>query len=339
MEEDFELARALSLSSSTLPPPPPSPSASIVASVLASGLVAECSPEDAFLLGVIAASAPQGISLERAQRLLRRASAALSRSSDVQGLTDVRHTILRGDLDAADSLLEAHRGFRREREQRLSTDAAIAMELDRSLRASSAPDAAVQQRLERDAAFAADLAARTGSPSRSGSATAASRRRSASGVARSSSEANTRQTFIYDARLDRMMPMRVRPPTGGEQVLARLGMRLPPERRPVWPPEDAGADAASDAVAAEVAARSLHEAQPSQAGGPGGGMTEGEFHQLPAAVSPAGTVGDCVICMEELGEVVEVTRLPCMHTFHTSCCWTWLKDNATCPVCKHRVIG
>ena len=68
-------------------------------------------------------------------------------------------------------------------------------------------------------------------------------------------------------------------------------------------------------------------------------MTEGEFHQLPAAVSPAGTVGDCVICMEELGDVVEVTRLPCMHTFHTSCCWTWLKDNATCPVCKHRVIG
>merc|ERR1712232_285745 len=33
----------------------------------------------------------------------------------------------------------------------------------------------------------------------------------------------------------------------------------------------------------------------------------------------------------------EVTQLPCKHHYHLDCVTAWLKDNSSCPICRHEM--
>ncbi|KAH1222814.1 hypothetical protein AAZX31_12G212000 [Glycine max] len=48
---------------------------------------------------------------------------------------------------------------------------------------------------------------------------------------------------------------------------------------------------------------------------------------------------DCVICLESFitGESCQILP-PCNHLFHSYCIEHWLKDNATCPVCRNCLL-
>lgn len=45
----------------------------------------------------------------------------------------------------------------------------------------------------------------------------------------------------------------------------------------------------------------------------------------------------CPIC-QTINEIPSVWRkLSCTHTFHIGCIEYWLKDNTTCPMCRHNL--
>jgi hypothetical protein len=46
----------------------------------------------------------------------------------------------------------------------------------------------------------------------------------------------------------------------------------------------------------------------------------------------------CAICMEALTVGSSILTLHCLHVFHSSCCVTWLKRSAHCPLCR-RTVG
>ncbi|CAM9305779.1 unnamed protein product [Ascophyllum nodosum] len=56
-----------------------------------------------------------------------------------------------------------------------------------------------------------------------------------------------------------------------------------------------------------------------------------------ASLSHLGDDTQCCICLEDFLAGHVVTRLPCLHPFHTACIRDWLDASGTCPVCKHRV--
>lgn len=46
----------------------------------------------------------------------------------------------------------------------------------------------------------------------------------------------------------------------------------------------------------------------------------------------------CCICLDEFCAKEVVTRLPCVHLYHTACIKKWLRTCGSCPQCKHRVL-
>ena len=65
-----------------------------------------------------------------------------------------------------------------------------------------------------------------------------------------------------------------------------------------------------------------------------------------AAKAPALTALDactdhaqCAVCLEPWMVGDEVRTLPCLHRLHTACIDPWLRQNATCPVCKYPAVG
>ncbi|KAL2093441.1 hypothetical protein ACEWY4_010753 [Coilia grayii] len=46
---------------------------------------------------------------------------------------------------------------------------------------------------------------------------------------------------------------------------------------------------------------------------------------------------DCRVCLADYEEGEEITVLPCLHAFHSSCVLHWLQGNPTCPLCRARV--
>lgn len=45
----------------------------------------------------------------------------------------------------------------------------------------------------------------------------------------------------------------------------------------------------------------------------------------------------CCICLGKYKDGVDLKELHCAHFFHVECVETWLRINATCPLCKHEV--
>ena len=59
------------------------------------------------------------------------------------------------------------------------------------------------------------------------------------------------------------------------------------------------------------------------------------IHQLPLVEGEAGS--SCPICLGET-EQQQVKRLPCGHTYHSSCIDRWLQQNHTCPTCRASLL-
>lgn len=47
----------------------------------------------------------------------------------------------------------------------------------------------------------------------------------------------------------------------------------------------------------------------------------------------------CSVCLEQVVEGEIIRTLPCVHQFHAACIDLWLRQQATCPVCKFRLGG
>ncbi|XP_008803095.2 E3 ubiquitin-protein ligase SDIR1-like [Phoenix dactylifera] len=45
----------------------------------------------------------------------------------------------------------------------------------------------------------------------------------------------------------------------------------------------------------------------------------------------------CTVCLEQVNAGELIRSLPCLHQFHANCIDPWLRQQGTCPVCKHRV--
>ncbi|KAF6778781.1 hypothetical protein AHF37_01516 [Paragonimus kellicotti] len=70
--------------------------------------------------------------------------------------------------------------------------------------------------------------------------------------------------------------------------------------------------------------------------------TEAAIQQLPVIELTEEQVAQyktCSICFEDYQTSEKATRLPCQHIYHTTCVNTWLKQHATCPVCRKDLNG
>lgn len=45
----------------------------------------------------------------------------------------------------------------------------------------------------------------------------------------------------------------------------------------------------------------------------------------------------CSICLENFNKGDSRKTLPCLHGHHPNCIDTWLRQNGSCPICKHNV--
>ncbi|KAH7035606.1 uncharacterized protein B0I36DRAFT_94610 [Microdochium trichocladiopsis] len=57
-----------------------------------------------------------------------------------------------------------------------------------------------------------------------------------------------------------------------------------------------------------------------------------------ATLGPEHT-GECTICIEDMKLGDMATFLPCKHWFHEECVVLWLKEHATCPICRAAIDG
>ncbi|CAM4734616.1 unnamed protein product [Leuciscus chuanchicus] len=66
-------------------------------------------------------------------------------------------------------------------------------------------------------------------------------------------------------------------------------------------------------------------------------LTKAEIERLPIKTyDPAHSAGktDCQICFSEYKTGERLRMLPCLHDYHVKCIDRWLKENATCPICR-----
>lgn len=70
-------------------------------------------------------------------------------------------------------------------------------------------------------------------------------------------------------------------------------------------------------------------------------MTDNQLEEIPKATITQDDVEEqtqCAICFEDYAVNEEdVRKLVCTHLFHEKCIFPWLKNNATCPVCRCRM--
>lgn len=76
------------------------------------------------------------------------------------------------------------------------------------------------------------------------------------------------------------------------------------------------------------------------------GASEATIHSLPTQVlqqdpseewSKNPELQTCSICLEPYQKGQTRKCLPCLHGFHQDCIDTWLRSNASCPICKHEL--
>lgn len=70
-------------------------------------------------------------------------------------------------------------------------------------------------------------------------------------------------------------------------------------------------------------------------------MTDTQLEEIPKAIISQIDVeaqSQCAVCFEDYAvNEPDVRKLPCTHLFHEKCIFPWLKNNATCPVCRARM--
>eukprot|EP00906_Rhabdomonas_costata_P003849 RCo005809 len=49
------------------------------------------------------------------------------------------------------------------------------------------------------------------------------------------------------------------------------------------------------------------------------------------------TQTECTICQDKYRAGVEVTTLPCKHSYHSECIGKWFDENGNCPICRKEV--
>lgn len=66
-------------------------------------------------------------------------------------------------------------------------------------------------------------------------------------------------------------------------------------------------------------------------------LSRREIQRFPTkAFQSASNAGNtqCQICFCDYAEGEKLRMLPCFHNYHVQCIDRWLKDNATCPICR-----
>uniref|UniRef100_A0A0E0MLY1 RING-type E3 ubiquitin transferase n=1 Tax=Oryza punctata TaxID=4537 RepID=A0A0E0MLY1_ORYPU len=71
----------------------------------------------------------------------------------------------------------------------------------------------------------------------------------------------------------------------------------------------------------------------------GGGLSQEDIEAIPAFEYRKGSSGraveQCAVCIAAVKDGDTVRRLPgCGHAFHAPCVDGWLRDHATCPMCR-----
>ncbi|CAO2182349.1 unnamed protein product [Urochloa humidicola] len=46
---------------------------------------------------------------------------------------------------------------------------------------------------------------------------------------------------------------------------------------------------------------------------------------------------ECAVCLQDLLSDETLGAMPCSHAFHHHCISQWLRRNAVCPICRHRL--
>ncbi|KAK4720414.1 hypothetical protein R3W88_010647 [Solanum pinnatisectum] len=46
---------------------------------------------------------------------------------------------------------------------------------------------------------------------------------------------------------------------------------------------------------------------------------------------------ECSVCLDELGEEIDVLRMPCSHMFHAECITKWFENSHYCPLCRFQM--
>lgn len=70
------------------------------------------------------------------------------------------------------------------------------------------------------------------------------------------------------------------------------------------------------------------------------GATREAINTIPVERVPRGAgavaLGDCPICLETFRGGESLRRLACKHCYHKGCIDKWLRNKATCPICKEK---
>ena len=56
-----------------------------------------------------------------------------------------------------------------------------------------------------------------------------------------------------------------------------------------------------------------------------------------AGETPRNRDGECIICLNDLGDDQPLKTLSCQHTFHEPCIEEWLDKDGRCPICRHQI--
>ncbi|XP_064635147.1 uncharacterized protein LOC135492538 [Lineus longissimus] len=68
------------------------------------------------------------------------------------------------------------------------------------------------------------------------------------------------------------------------------------------------------------------------------GLNKTSIEQLPTKIfkktASSSKDDECSVCMGEYEDGDNLRILPCFHNFHVKCIDKWIKDNATCPICR-----
>lgn len=59
-----------------------------------------------------------------------------------------------------------------------------------------------------------------------------------------------------------------------------------------------------------------------------------EYCTLTNVTTKTQATQECTICIEKIQPNCDIQFLPCSHTFHSECIKAWLRNSATCPVCR-----